>query len=1387
MMDGVGTASSIAAVIDLSAKVGSLLFQFTKAVKNARSDVSRLMQELDRLKNTLHGAQAILDSPKGAWLRNSQALYPALNDCSSQLLDLQYRLETKLGVGPLKRSMSRFGLRSLKWPLESKDVNKAVKALEHYRDTLTTALTIDQTGYVLSISQHTILSKLPFVKEAVFDSHADEQHAQCHPETRVSLLQKIEQWADDPEAECVFWLNGRAGTGKSTISRTVAQSFSSKGSLGGSFFFKRGERDRDNPAQLFTSIASQLISRVPLLAADVGASMEADPAIVCKALRLQFEELILEPLRKLNPAAYHGRSIVLVIDALDECEGDHNIRAILGSLSRGGQSPYIPLKAFVTSRPELPVRLGFNDIKGSYQNIILHDIPKPIVQGDIATYLNYELAKIKSDYNSQSSNLYLPFDWPGPEITQTLVHMSVPLFIIAATIVRFIRDPAWSDPAGQLKKVIEHTKSQPSELNTLDATYGPILDRLLLGQSEMAKRSLVREFQEIVGTIVLLAEPLSATSLARLLNVPRSDIDRRLLSLHSVLDIPESTDHPVRLFHLSFRDFLLDSDKLHGSRFSISEEETHGKIAMKCLNLLSSHLQEDICDLKMPGTQIVNIPIPLINSCISADIRYACLHWVYHIVEGKMHLTDTHPVYAFLKKHFLHWLEVLSLLRKASDSIAMMRNLQDLLTQDSPLFAFLHDAVLFILNCRSIISTAPLQIYASALPFAPKNSLIRRTFENSMPSWIPRLPKVDFMWNDCLQILQGHTAPVMSVAFSRDGKAVASASSDRTVRIWDSTTGEEIQKLGHFGRIHGVAFSPAGKTIATISSESVIRFWDINTGDEQQVLEGHTDIIAAISFSPDGKSIASSSHDHTVRLWDGEQGETSLVLQHGDLVTSVAFSTDGERIISASQAILYVWNLATGEEEYRLEGHSDSINAVTFRNDGRTIASASSDRTIRIWDTETGDQIQQLGHESRVHGVAFSPNGKTIASASFDSTIRLWDAATGTVVRMLNGHSGLITAISFSPDGNIVASASSDETVRIWDVMTDRLPHDPPNANDQLDHPNQTDRPLNSAPIIEGRSKQRTCTVNSVIFSPDATIVAASYSNGMIRLWDAQSNEEMHTIEAHGSFTTAIAFSWNSQVLASGSMNGLIRIWNPKTGKERQKFYGHLNSVNSLAFSPINMALVSTSNDSTVRLWSVLEGERDLLYNDLGHRSKAIAYTYGHPYKAIAFSSDGGSIVAASANDTVWLSRTIPGRGIQVTPCYDTPILAVAASTDARIVASTSADMIIRLWDTVAGSQVYSLYTAVTLTRLSFSVDNLYLNTDRGQIILSIDIDDEPSIGKLTGPSILLCKDWVIQGSDSMLWVPLDYRPVCVDFQNNTFALGDASGGMRFMEIDFNR
>jgi hypothetical protein len=287
------------------------------------------------------------------------------------------------------------------------------------------------------------------------------------------------------------------------------------------------------------------------------------------------------------------------------------------------------------------------------------------------------------------------------------------------------------------------------------------------------------------------------------------------------------------------------------------------------------------------------------------------------------------------------------------------------------------------------------------------------------------------------RMLTGHTKAVWGVSFSPVGRLLATASEDRTARLWDPATGEHLHTLaGHADGVRGVAFSPVGRLLATASADLTARVWDPATGEHLRTLTGHTNSVWSVEFSPDGRLLATASTDGTARVWDAATGEHLRTLAgFAGRVRGVAFSPDGRLLATAStDQTARVWDAATGEHLRTLAGHTGGVWGVAFSPDGRLLATVSRDGTARVWDPATGEHLRTLtGHTNSVWRVAFSPDGRLLATASTDQTARVWDPATGRHLRTLTGHTGRVRDVAFSPDGRLLATTSDDNTARLWE------------------------------------------------------------------------------------------------------------------------------------------------------------------------------------------------------------------------------------------------------------------------------------------------------------------------------------------------------------------
>jgi hypothetical protein len=395
--------------------------------------------------------------------------------------------------------------------------------------------------------------------------------------------------------------------------------------------------------------------------------------IASRSLRDQWQLLVLDPLSKLDGNGCRA-SYVLIVDALDECDDNNNIRIILQLLAEAQILKAVRLRVFLTSRPEVPIRHGFHQMaETDHNDFILHNISPSIVDHDIRIFLEYDLRLIGQERR-------LDAGWPGEETIQRLVRNASGLFIWAATACRFIRKGK-RFVAKRLDTILKDSGSDvtPPEEH-LNQIYITVLKHsITLEYTDEEKEESYYMLRHILGGIAVLFSPLSLYSLSSLLRVTKEDIDQTLEDLHFVLDVPRDQNRPFRLHHPSFRDFLLNNDRCKNPNFWVDEKQAHQTLVDNCIQLMSTSLKQDICGLNTPGVLVSDVESSRVDRSIPPEVQYACLYWIQHFHKSGAQLHDDDKVHQFLKEHLLHWIEALGWMQKVSEGIYAIASLESII------------------------------------------------------------------------------------------------------------------------------------------------------------------------------------------------------------------------------------------------------------------------------------------------------------------------------------------------------------------------------------------------------------------------------------------------------------------------------------------------------------------------------------------------------------------------------------------------------------------------------------------------------------------------------------------------------------------------------------
>ncbi|CCD50209.1 hypothetical protein BofuT4_P091680.1 [Botrytis cinerea T4] len=781
--------------------------------------------------------------------------------------------------------------------------------------------------------------------------------------------------------------------------------------------------------------------------------------------------------------------------------------------------------------------------------------------------------------------------------------------------------------------------------------------------------------------------------------------------------------------------------------FGFKEQKAHEELFKRCL-IIMEKLRANGCDME-PGTRITEIDEEK-KAKYLLDVEYSCCHWMNHLYKSNSKQGDDGLLHIFLIKHFLHWLEVMSLTKQTPESIIVMNDLKSYTShvENSELYRFIHDAEQFISFNRSGIEQAPLQIYSSALFFAPNKNIIRQTFKRCIPPWLYEITRKRSNWTPGIQILEGHADFIHHIAFSPNGNMVASCSFDSQIRLYDAASGRLLQ-LYHHPRDSWnfeATFSPDSRIIASSSKDGGIRIWDTVTGELLHVFRGHLGGATSIVFSLDGKTITSCSYDHTVRLWTMNTDHPSQLLygseHHSTKVRSVLVSPDNKMIASLMEnGDIDLLNME-GKLLHSFGNNAENIiryqQSITFSPNSKLIAWIDGVQ-IKVWGAEVGYELLWMHeyHQPLVKPV-FSPNSQMIALV-FISSVQLWNTREGVLLQTFNGHFSDVMDVSFSPNGQMIASASQDRTIRLSYISGELVQ------------------------ILKGHLSG----VSEILFSPDSKMIASRSFDRSVRLWDIKTLIDISLPKIDGNpikgSVNWLKFSSDGRMLAINSLfSHQVRLQDVATGEFRPKLVGAWLDYETrlpIQFSPNNKIIATKVRDChIIQLWDAAKGK---LLHELNSNGENISW--------IIFSHDSTMMLWSDIDEfesKLWSSKT--GKLLQKLPSFVNRKHwhSAAFSPDGKVLAF-GFDHETQLWSTRTGK---------LLQKMENHPSSM---SSQGRFSRLPPVKRSYKLGH--------SNDWIVEKTfnreRNILWLPFEYRPSCMASRRCIIAMGYRSGKTFRMKI----
>ncbi|KAI0891485.1 WD40-repeat-containing domain protein [Annulohypoxylon nitens] len=925
----------------------------------------------------------------------------------------------------------------------------------------------------------------------------------------------FQRWKDDRDSH-LLWIKGDPGKGKTMLLCGIIDemnNYSADRTHLLSFFFCQATDERLNNATgvlrgliyLLIDQHTELKSYVEKRYEHAGKSLFKD-VNAWVALSDIFADVIQHP--KLP-------DIVLIIDALDECEA--GLHELLDLIIATSSTPNV--KWLLSSRNKI-------------------EIEEKLMPDESRTRLSLEL-RGNAAHVSHAVGTYIKH-----------CISNIPAIQKNANLRDFVRDEMRRKADGTFLWVglvaQELKKARAFQIKTIINAVPTGLSKLysrMMRQIQELEYNSPAYCQQVLSAVTTTYRPLHLQELAAL-----SGLSEDEFGIEDLVDVVKLcgsflTIQEDRIFiiHQSAQDFLHQQAKT--GIFPDGAGTAHYDIFSRSLRIMSKTLQQNIYDLDDWGISSSEIRPPRRDPLTVT--RYSCIHWFDHLETYQSmkrdvcnDLQDNGILDIFLRHHYLHWLESLSILKEVSKGISVMHSLSLLLRSTSRrLHEFISDANQFIRRNRLAIESHPLQVYGSALVFSPSQSLLRQRLQTQMPQWMSTVKlRMGDTWGVCLSKFENDEELFHSVAFSPNGNWLAVGA--LKTRIMDITTGKCIATFvgarDSDKTIGLVAFSPDGTILATDMGGVQIMLWDIATGEG--TLLGDHDRVSSIAFSHDGKHLASvsdnpdrSHHDNAVKMWDLSTRKCSKKFgTHVPESHSLAFSPNGSQLASSFEdGTIRLWDIVTSACT-TIEGFTKSATSIAFSPGRRQLASGYHGGEIKLWDLATGKCTATGKHAAlgylynRILSLSFSPNGSQLASGSWDSRIKIWDTTTMECLSTLKAHRDGITEVAFSPDGSRLASGSGDGTAKVWDMASIK------NLSTHKDHSSK---------------------VHCIAFSLDGSYVASGSYDGEIKVWDATTGAclKTHWIkEEWGIFE--IALSPNGSRLAAELDNSWVVVLEVETG-----------------------------------------------------------------------------------------------------------------------------------------------------------------------------------------------------------------------------------------------